>query len=243
MAAQGSFWQRVGTLFRSDAAAANDDPAATAAPPAPAALQRLGDSGSLPWWKKRQARQAQSREVAIQVVELAGAMRRHFEHQDERAAALAGSLDRVGAILEQLAASQHAHGEYLRSIAQQTETAGKHAAQLGETLGRVPDALLTQAEAIRTVARQVEVAQETDAQLMHSLQHFGQAVGTLSNSATAQVEALQKLNAGHRDHHAALTGLVREQSKRFLIITVCASLLALVGLTALVVTVVLQLRP
>ncbi|MCK4341082.1 MAG: hypothetical protein KAY37_05085 [Phycisphaerae bacterium] len=196
----------------------------------------------MPWWKRRRARQAQTREVSLRLIELAGAMREHFRRQDQRAVELAGSLERVGGILEQLAEAQRSQGECLRTIAEHTDAASKHAVQLSETLGRVPDSLMTQAEAIRTVARQMELAQESHMQLMHSLQQFGQAVDTLGSSGTAQVEVLQQLNTAQREQHESMTVLVREQSRRFLLIMLFAGILALAGIAALSVTVVLQLR-
>ncbi len=249
MATQSSFWQRVGNLFRPDDPNATDVPpmpplstsTATVEPAAPRALTVV-DAAATPWWRRRQVRQAQSQEMALRVYELAGAMQQHFRQQDQRAVELAGSLDRVGGILEQLASSQKAQGDYLRTIAERTDVASKHAAALTETLSRMPDSLMTQAEAIRTVARQLEVSQESDTQLMHSLQQFGRAVDTLGESGTAQVQVLHKLNTAQREQHEALTTLVREQSRRFVVVLAIASVVAVAGLAALGVTLLLVLR-
>jgi hypothetical protein len=250
MATQTSFWQRVSTLFRPDDHVGAETPLTpprptTTATVTPAETPRpltLLDNSATPWWRRRQVRQAQSQEMALRVYELAGAMQQHFRQQDQRAAELAGSLDRVGGVLEQLAGAQRAQGEFLRSIAERTDVASKHAAALTETLSRMPDSLMTQAEAIRTVARQLEVSQESDTQLMHSLQQFGRAVDTLGESGTAQVEVLHKLNAAQRAQHDTLTTLVREQSRRFVIVLVVASLVAVAGLAALGGTLLLVLR-
>jgi len=249
MATQSSCWQRVGNLIRPDDPNATDVPpmpplatsTATVEPAAPRALTVV-DAAATPWWRRRQVRQAQSQEMALRVYELAGAMQQHFRQQDQRAVELAGSLDRVGGILEQLASSQKAQGDYLRTIAERTDVASKHAAALTETLSRMPDSLMTQAEAIRTVARQLEVSQESDTQLMHSLQQFGRAVDTLGESGTAQVQVLHKLNTAQREQHEALTTLVREQSRRFVVVLAIASVVAVAGLAALGVTLLLVLR-
>lgn len=248
MAAQVSFWQRVGSLFRTDSGMDRGRQ--------PGALEssgRLESSGAgplnhsgnhpEPFWRRPAARSAQARETALRVVELAEAMQQHFRQQDQRAAELAGSLDRVGGTLEQLAAAQRAHGEYLRSIAEHTDSAGKNAAALTATLGRVPESLLAQAEAIRTVARHLEIAQESDTQLMHSLQQFGRAVDTLGSSGTAQVEVLQRLHAAQREQQSAMTALVREQTRRYLIVLVITGVLALGALAALITLLVLRWLP
>jgi acetyl-CoA acetyltransferase len=129
------------------------------------------------------------------------------------------------------------------SLRTDTEAAGKSTAALNAALGRMPESLASQAEAIRTVARQMEISHESDNQLMHSLQQFGRAVDTLGSSGTAQVEVLQRLNAAQRDQHEALSGLVREQSRRFLVILAITAVLALAVLGALVAAFALRVLP
>ena len=135
---------------------------------------------------------AQLRIVSERVVALADAMQRHFQQQDAHAAEVAGALGRVGNVLEQLAQTQQAQGACLQTLAAQSESTGKHVAALSDTAGRIPESLLTQAEAIRTVARQIEVGQETDTQLVQSLQTFGRAVDALGAAGATQVETLQR---------------------------------------------------
>lgn len=190
------------------------------------------------WW--RRPPRAPAREASLKLTELADAMEEHFRRQDQRAAELAGWLERMGGTLERLAAAQQAQGEFLRSIAGHAEAASKHSAALATTLGRVPESLLAQAEAIRTVARQLEIGHEADNQLMHSLQQFGRAVDTLGSSGTAQVEVLQRLSNAQGQQHEAFAGLVREQGRRFLALAVIAAVLALAALAALAVTIWLQ---
>jgi tetratricopeptide (TPR) repeat protein len=242
MSARVSFWQRLGSLFRSEAASSGGDGATTFLEPRP---EHAGDGAGLvrppadappaSWWR-RSAKGVQAREVSLRVVELAHSLLQHFEQQDRRAAELAGSLNRVGGTLEQLAETQRAQGDYLRAIAEQSEAAGKNAAALTATLGRMPESLLSQAEAIRTVARSLELSQEADTQLMHSLQQFGRAVDTLGSSGTAQVDILQRLNAAQREQHQAFTALVREQGRRYLAVFVVAAVLAVAALAVLVAT-------
>ena len=250
MAKQSSFWQRMGHMFgsedsdapppdaRREASAVATDEAPSGA--ASGSLELVAGDAAVPWWRRRQARQAQTREMSFRMLELAGALQQHFRQQDQHAVELAGSLDQLGGILEQLADAQRSQGECLRSIAENTKAADQRAAALTETLGRVPDSLVSQAEAIRTVARQLEVSQESDTQLMHSLQHFGQAVDTLGSSGTAQVEVLQQLNAAQREQHDSLTMLVRQQGRRFVLVVILAGILAIASLAALIVGVLLK---
>ena len=235
MAEPISFWRRVGNLFRpgGDATDGNGAGESSGAITAAAPAQAAG-------WLRRPAKAAQAREVALHVAELADAMQQYFRQQDQRAAELAGSLNRVGGVLEQLAESQRSHGDYLRTIAEQTESAGKNAAALTATVSRVPESLLAQADAIRTVARQLEISQEADTQLMHSLQQFGRAVDTLGSSGTAQVEVLQRLNHAQQQQHEAFSALVREQSRRFTVVFAVAAGLVVLAVGALAAVLVVR---
>ncbi len=242
MSARVSFWQRLGSLFRSEAASSGGDGATTFLEPRPEHVGggvspvRPGAGAPAATWWRRSSKGVQAREAALRVVELAHSLQQHFEQQDRRAAELAGSLNRVGGTLEQLAETQRAEGDYLRSIAEHAEAAGKNAAALTAALGRMPESLLSQAEAIRTVARSLELSQEADMQLMHSLQQFGRAVDTLGSSGTAQVDILQRLNAAQQEQHQAFTALVREQGRRFLAVFVVAAVLAVAALAVLIAT-------
>jgi hypothetical protein len=250
MAKAGSLWQRVGGIFRTNHPPAelwSDTTTRTLAGRTPEslngrprALAPAAEPARVSWWQRRQARQMQVRQASQRVVQLADELERYFRRQDERAAELTGSLGHVGGVLEQLAETQRTHSECLRGIAQHTEAGVKHSAMLTETLGRLPDSLVTQAEAIRAVARQLQVGQESDTQLTQSLQQFGRAVDTLGSAGTSQVEMLQRLNAAQREQHEALVTLVREQSRRFMLILVVGAILAVAALAALALPFALQ---
>ncbi len=248
-----SFWQRVSSVLRpggrwsatSDGNGKNgiiqgrND---TTLSPVPTVEPAAGFR-EIPWWRRRAVRQAQTREASLRVIALADGLQQHFQQQDQRSAELSQSLQRVGTVLEQLAETQRVQGECLRSIATQTDAAGRHAAVISETLRRLPEALSTQAEAIRAVGKHLEISQESDTQLMHSMQRFGQAVGTLSAAGTTQVEALQHLQAAQREQHDAFSALVREQSRRFMAVLLIGAVLAVAGLAALGVTLTVRLLP
>ncbi len=234
-----SFWQRVGSLFTSQTAdvggfgaAAVFEPAdRTAAAPRsvrPAVGGPPADPPptALAWWRRRQERQNQTREMALRLVALADAMQEHFRRQDERAAGMTSALERVGGILEQLAETQRAHGECLRAIAEHAATTQRQTANLSETLARIPDSLLTQAEAIRTVAVQLDVAQETDTQLHHTLQQFSRAVDALGASGAAQARVLENLSAAQQHQHEAVVTLVHDVRRRW---WVAAGVVVVVG--------------
>jgi hypothetical protein len=232
-----SAWQRVRRIFQPN------EPPPYAAPPAdarragagsaarpPAPLPLTNETAATTWWQRREARHARAQEMSIRMLELADSLQDHFRRQDERAVELSGALERVGSTLNELAESQRAQSQYLRTIAEQTESAGRQTAALAGTLSKLPESVQAQADAIRTVARHLEVAQEADTQLMFSLQRFGQAVDTLSTSGTAQVEVLQRLSAAQAEQHESLTALVRQQSRRFVIVTMIVVVVALAGL-------------
>jgi len=240
MAVHSSIWKRIGSLFTSETAAVpaadGDGPVtvtAQAVKPSEGHLELSGGSGNGRWWQRWPNRKAASGELAMRFVELSAAMQEHFRRQDERAAELAGALDRVGRVLEQLAQTQQSQGECLRTIAEHAAAAGKNTASLADALGRIPESLLTQAEAIRTVAMQLDLAQETDTQLLHSLQQFGRAIDALGSSGGAQVAALQNLSAAQREQQAAFSNLVRVQTRRYAIVLVVVGALGIATLIGL----------
>lgn len=251
MADNGSFWQRVGNAFNSAAShvtqfggnGSNEhgkrvNGAVEVAAPAGELATELREQS---WWRRWQPRHPGSGDLALRMVQLADAMERHFRQQDTRARELAGSLDRVGSVLEQLADTQRAQGESLKRIADQADAASRHTANMSDTLARIPDSLLTQAEAIRAVAMQLDLAQDTDLRLRESLQQFGQAVGTLGTTGREQTLALRDLNSFQREQHDALTQLVHVQSRRFLLVLGTMGGLAAAALVTLSVALLLGL--
>jgi hypothetical protein len=235
MAEQGTFWQRVSSMFRVDAPWRGGDGAATIAPP-PASNTGLRTTSLSTGWFRRPPAPSQA---ALQVAQLAEAMQAHFQRQDERAVELVQSLNRVGVTLEQLAEAQRTQGDYLRAIADNTESVGRNAAAMHATVNRVPEALHAQADAVRTVARQLEVSQEASTQMMLSLQQFSRAVDTLDASGHAQADVLQRLSAAQQEQYAALTQLVQAQSRRATLHLVVAVGAGLVALAALVLAALL----
>lgn len=242
---QASLWQRVKRVLRPAGVRSERPAEAVVEEPVDDLMgveeASLEPAGKKPLWA-RSGGPAPLREVSQRVVELADAMQGHFEQQDQHATQLTRSLDRVGSVLEQIAETQRAQREYLQSIAAHSEANDKHTATLSDTVGRIPESLLTQAEAIGGVARQLEAAQEGDTRLRQSLDTFGQAVDTLGSAGSAQVETLQRLNAAQNAQHEAFTNLVREQSRRFMIVIIIAAILAIGALAAVVVTLVLQMN-
>ncbi len=228
MTTSPSLWQRLVRVFQPGASAdgePGDEPSS---------------GGELAVGGPRVLKPAGTRELAVRMVALADALQDHFHRQDARALELAHALDRMGGTLAQLAETQRGQGEYLKTIATQGESAARNASMATDTLARIPDSLLAQAEAIRTVAKQIELSQESDRQFIHSLQHFGQAVDTLGSAGSAQVEALQRLGGIQSAQHETLVSVVREQNRRFLTVVVILGVLLLAGITTLVVLAVLR---
>jgi hypothetical protein len=182
------------------------------------------------------------RDAQARVLELMDAMQRHFDRQDGRSQQLTESVDRVATILESLAETQRNQGDTIRTLAMQAEVAGRHHAAVAETMQQMPASLLAQAEALRTVARRIEMGQESEGQLVHSLQRFGGAVDSLRAAGLAQVETLQNLHAAERAQKDALTALIRDQGRRFLVLMIVASVMAFGALGALTYTLAFVMR-
>jgi chromosome segregation ATPase len=226
MATLSSWWQRL-----RDAVSGNrthvDDPSASD-----------GESAPSRWSLSRRPSRADQQQRYQQVLELMDAMRGHFDRQSEHARQLTESVQHVGSVLEQLAAAQRDQGEHIRSMAGRVEAASAHAAKLSETLHQMPGSLHAQTEALRAMSRQLDIGQEADHRVADSLQQLGRAVETLHTSATTQVETLRQLNAREQEQQVALSAVVREQGRRFLIISVIAGVVVLAALAALVIALV-----
>jgi len=233
-----SFWQRVRGMFRAERgpSAWSDVNGGQAGAAGEGAATGMALDST---WRRKGAT-PQPKDATQRLVALTDRMQEHFTKQEEQATEMSVALQRVGRVLEQLADSQRSQSEYLKTIAAQTESNGRHAASLSDTVSRIPESLLTQAEAIRAVADQMRSSQDADERLLQSLHSFGKAVDTLGTAGAAQVETLQRLSGVQREQHAALSDLVREQSRRFLIVLVIAAVLGLGALAALVVTLVLS---
>lgn len=126
-------------------------------------------------------------------------------------------------------------------MADNVSLASRHTAAMSETLSLLPPLLQAEADAVRSMVRRMDVAQETDTQLMHSLQKLGQAVETLQAAGAAQVQTLERLNAAEREQRQALTMLVREQTRRFLLIMLVAAILGVGALAVLSAVLIMRL--
>ncbi len=230
-----TFWQRLSAVFRTGESPRGGD--------APVALRPTnGDGAGRTFWWPRSRRASRLTEVSQRVGALADALQAHFDRQDAHAAQLTRALDRVGAVLEQLAETQRAQGECLRAIAAQTEAGSRGVNSLAEAIQRIPDSLKAQADAVRTVARQVELSQESATQLLHAVHNFGRAVDTLGTAGQVQVEALQRLHNAQREEHGAVTELMRTQGRRLLLVSAVGAVLVVAALGTLAIVLLTQFR-
>jgi hypothetical protein len=190
--------------------------------------------GGLLAWRRRTAPEAvAAREGSARLFELVDRLECHFEEQDRRAGELSRHVEQITGLLERLAESGARQQEGLNAVAESVGQVRQHTALMSESLGQLPPLFQSEAEALRQMVRQMDVAQESATQLMHSLQRLSQAVDALQAAGLAQVQTLERLSQAERQQQQALFLLVREQSRRFLIIIVIAAVLGLGALAAL----------
>jgi hypothetical protein len=227
MWAPNRVWEAFGSMFRPAARVGNGHEPGAEPDGRPASRSRLDAAGApaLPpvLSVTRRPGSIWRSKTPDRVLELMDAMQQHFEKQDRRAEELAESVNRVGEYLERLADAQRAQGDCIATIANQVSAAGRHTARLSETLADLPSSLSAQAQVARNIARQMESSQQTDRELTTSLQQFGTAVDALRESGTVQVQTLQKLHAAGQQQTDALQTFIKEQNRRFLIITIVAA--------------------
>lgn len=182
------------------------------------------------WWSRRQRREIMQRETSQRVTEVMDSMRQHFQRQDDRGDQLIASMNTVAQVLADLAANQKAQSESIHQIASQVQIAARHTEILTDTLSRVPQAMHTQSETLRAIGQRIEAAKDTDVEMTQSLRSFGQAVDSLRTASATQVDTLQRLHSNETEQRAALTSLVRTQSRLFLAGMIVAGVLGLAAL-------------
>ena len=253
MSQQMTFWRRVGRFFRGGpaphddqtrrdgAAMTNSEEIANEENGPDAAANDAATPGLLARLGRREPSVSQMRDGYQRIVETLDGLQDHFKNQDQRAEQLGEHVAQMVNRLEQLADTGRTQQDHIRSIADNVNQAGVHTAAISESLSQLPTLLQGEAEAVRSMVRHMEVSQESDTQLMHSLQKLSQAVDALSAAGAAQIQTLERLDGAGREQKEALTTLVREQTRRFMIIIVIAAILGLGALAALVTVLALQL--
>jgi chromosome segregation ATPase len=207
------FWKRVGSMFGK-----NGDSV---------------DVGTLTPTKERYT----SRDGLQRLGTLLDSMQDHFDSQDRRAEALTQSVDKVASMLEQMNASQREQTEYMRELAAQNDTAA-----MNDALTRMPASLDSQSEAVRALAQQIEISQESDHRVSHSLRQLGSAVDRVRTASESQLDVFKQLQSREDTQHENLKDLLKEQSRRFLIIISVTAVLALGALGALVTALIMVMR-
>ncbi|MGE0481963.1 MAG: hypothetical protein AB7Q17_15995 [Phycisphaerae bacterium] len=241
MSHHASIFQRISGLFRTDH---NGGPRADGGDSGVFPAQGSTHTDALPRAESSLMRWARSgvtssRDRVARVEQVLDALEQHFRQQDQRSEELSASVHRVAGILEQLGDAQRTQGEFVRAIASHVDVTNQQAAKISSTLAQMPTAFQSQADAMRSVARQLEKSQATDAALADSLGRFGGAVDGLNHSSRAQVDALRQMQSADREHMQAISGVLREQSRRLVVLITIAAVLGVCALAAVATTLAL----
>ncbi len=231
---QRTFWQRVGDFFRPETTLNRLSSGGQLTDYSTDLVPLESETGSIPrsWWSRRSNKSSNTRAAIAQMGDLAGSLNDHFRKQDKRAEELGRAVNRLAETLCNLAEAQRDQGEQVRFIAENAGESSRHQAALSESLSRVPASLTAQADAIRAMVRQMEIAQDADTHMFESMRRLSEAVNNLNSSATSQVETLRRINTAEREQKAALIALVRDQGRRFLIVTFTSAAIGLAALAA-----------
>jgi methyl-accepting chemotaxis protein len=193
------------------------------------------EAGFLSAMRRRRPSSALIAERYERVGQLLGSLRDHFEQQDRRSKELSDAVARMADVLEQLPETQRAQGETMQAIAAHLQTGNRQSSELRETLVRVPSAIQAQADAIQAVSRQLGVSSNADSQLVGSLQRLSRVVNGLGISNREQIETLQRMHADSIEQRDGLASVIREQSRRYLMIVAGAGVVTLTAIISLLV--------
>lgn len=231
MSAQVSFWKRLSSVFRPefptsrggmDGAILNS------------ASDRTADDRSLLRWLRGDGRSSK-RERANAVMHL---LEQHLQQQDQRAAQLSASVDRVAGMLEQIAIAQRGQTEVLRTIADQVERSSGHASSTAQSLSQLPGTMKAQADALQVVIGEMQQNRAQGGEFVKTLRGYGDAVEGVRTATTSQADTLRRMHEAQEKNREAVTRLVRDQSGRVSLVFTVAALLGFAALTGLAVTLV-----
>lgn len=233
MSTQVSFWKRLSSVFRTEmpSSRGGDGPllGAVGAPD--------GEDRPLMRWLRGSGRSSR-RERANAMMHL---LEQHLQQQDQRAAQLSASVDRVAGMLEQIANSQRSQTDVLRTIADQVERSSGHAAAAAQSISQIPASMKAQADALHIVIDEMQQNRTQGSELVQSLRRVGDVVEGVQTVTAAQSETLRRMHDGNEQHREAVSKLVRDQSGRISLVFTVAALLGFVAITALAVTLVVTL--
>ncbi len=241
MSSRPSIWNRLGNLLRGDDRSSRSEQNIGGATMSSSAVDDPANVAS-----RVLRRNPSKRELAERynrVLELMDALESHFQKQDERSRELNGAVSDMGEILTQLTEAQKSQDASIQTMAENVAVAANHSGKLSETLSQFPASLNAQAEAVQSLSRHLEISQEAEHRVANSLGELGQAVGSLRGSADSQVRTLERLHEREREQRQTLEALVREQSRRFMLVIAVAAILVVAALATMSVTIWQVLGP
>ncbi|MBL8879511.1 MAG: hypothetical protein JNG88_10365, partial [Phycisphaerales bacterium] len=183
MSTQVSFWKRLSSVFRADmpTTRGGEGPLLNAGPATSV------EDRSLLRWLRGDGRSSR-RERASAMMHL---LEQHLQQQDQRAAQLSASVDRVAGMLEQIASAQRSQTDVLRTIADQVERSSGHVAAAAQSISQIPASMKSQADALHIVIDEMQQNRAQGGELVQSLRRVGDVVLVASGGLDPRGDVLR----------------------------------------------------
>jgi hypothetical protein len=247
MSATATFWKRLEGLFHPNSAVEVAEPSRRVGflsvsnrqadidephPPSPRPNGHAASSPLAPWARWRQ-RGAELRENYIHTAAVIDAIHGQLAESGSHAKQLGQSVGRIHLTLETIAEKQTTQADLLARICDRLDGVETHAEKLATAIRELPPALRSQADAVQAVSSQLEASRTSDARLMDSLKRFEHAVAEIRESGAVQVDTLNRLQMDHKQDRGMLEQTLLRQNRRFVLLTLMATLLSLAAITSL----------
>ncbi len=167
-------------------------------------------------------------------------IQKHLSQQGERTDRICTALETLARSLSDLPALGRQHAQSLEAIAGNIEAGNTRMGQLVDSVSELPKASRAQTDAINGIKRQLEVTGEQNLVTFQTMEKLSNAISTLGEVNTTQLEAISQMNRKTDDHTERLGKLIARQNKRFVMLFVVTIILALGAIAAAIVGMTLR---
>lgn len=167
-------------------------------------------------------------------------IQKHLAAQGERTDRICGALEQVARSMTDMTSLSRHHAEALESIAGHIEAGNARLGQMAEGVNEIPKASRSQTEAINGIRKQLEMSAEQNLVTSQTMEKLSTAISALGEVNTTQIEALSQMNRKADDQNERLGKLIARQNKRFIMLFIVTTVLAVAAIAAAIVGMALR---
>lgn len=243
MAEQQKFLARIGSWFRKNPTAPDEQPfneeedggirpLLTDAP--------AGGSGDgmeprntflRPWAKRDQTMENLNRGIGA-LGDLLTSIRENMERQSQRQEDLLAHLSLLPEALKAIPEAGRVQSEALRAIHQQIERQANQQSKLGDVLDRISQADVRQGKTLDALHQTVASLNDHDKAISGNLSSLGLALESITSNSQSSADVLQQMRDSSARRDGELERIIKRQNTRFTTLLTIAIVLSIAALTA-----------